>query len=472
MASDCQHCRHIIFTPGSDQLGSDSGLDDFEAVIHPDIASLKACAEHRRCRLCIVLYGMFDHRARFGPSERQSSSLRGQDSKICLSLHYGGYEESDEWDILEDERHIEDTPKDIVFSHPLGTDEICIRNPQVIARSSWDASETESPKPNSQADTFEASSNTKSTDISTGSDESFKLARRWINHCAETHENCEKRSSSTRRIPRRLIDVTQVVDKTDGVVYLINSAQPLSSGPDIFQYATLSHRWNPTYNCFTLASNIHEHETQGIDMARLPKTFAEACVTVRKLGLTYLWIDSLCIIQDSNADKALEIPNMADYYQNAELNLSASTQSIAGLWSDRDGEATRPFSIDAALDLPEGRKQVVLELAPVLRADKSHLDYRGWILQERIFPRRTLFFDPYWISFECSQMSASESCPEGMDLTASSNPVTVESVMGTQLDRDCSLAIIGGVIRTVDAMSQTNGLGKQTCRLQYSISLI
>lgn len=196
-------------------------------------------------------------------------------------------------------------------------------------------------------------------------------------------------------------------------------------------------------------------------MARLPKMFAEACVTVKKLGLTYLWIDSLCIIQDSDVDKAMEIPNMADYYQNAELHLSASTQSIAGLWSDRDGEATKPFKVNTSLDLPEGRKHVVFELAPVLRADKSHLDYRGWILQERIFSRRTLFFDPYWISFECSQMSASECCPEGMGLTASSNPVTVESMMGTQLDRDCSLTIIGGIIRSVDAMSQTNGLGKQ-----------
>ncbi|KAL2284957.1 hypothetical protein FJTKL_08508 [Diaporthe vaccinii] len=117
------------------------------------------------------------------------------------------------------------------------------------------------------------------------------------------------------------------------------------------------------------------------------------------------------------------------------------------------------------------RKQIQLELAPVLRADKSHLDYRGWILQERIFPRRTLFFDSYWISFECSQMSASESCPDGMDLTASSNPVTVESVMGTQLDRDCSLTIIGGKIRTIDAMSHTNGLAtrRQMLTLWYRI---
>lgn len=460
MASNCHQCRNIKFTPGSGQLGSDSGLDDFEAVIHPDVASLKTCAEQRRCRLCVVLYGMYEHRERFGPSERQSSSLKGRYPKICLSLHFGGYEESDEWDILEDERHIEDTPKDLVFSHPLGTDEICIRNPQVIARTAWGADEAEPSQSVPWEDGFEASPDPKSTNDSTGSDESFMLARRWIDHCSKMHENCGKCSSSTRRVPRRLLDVNRVVNKTNGVVYVVNSADRVSDGSETLQYVTLSHRWNPTYNCFTFASNIREHEMQGIEMARLPKTFAEACVTVKKLGLTYLWIDSLCIIQDSDADKALEIPNMADYYQNAELNLSASTQSIAGLWSDRDGEATKPFKISASLDLPGGRKQVVLELAPVLRADKSHLDYRGWILQERIFPRRTLFFDPYWVSFECSQMSASESCPGGMEMTASSNPVTVESVMGTQLDRDCSLAIIGGIIRSVDAMRQENGLGE------------
>lgn len=460
MASDCHQCRHVIFTPGSNQLGSDSGLDDFEALIHSDVASLKACAKQRRCRLCVVLYGMFEHRARFGPLERQSSGLKGRYPKICLSLHFGGYEESDEWDILEDERHIEDTPKDIVFSHPLGTDEICIRNPQVIARSSWGADELGNSNPSPRADDVGSPPGLKSTNNSTGSDETLALARCWLDRCIKTHENCEKRSSSTQRIPRRLLDVTQVVDKSSGVVHLIDSAERSSHGSEILQYVTLSHRWSPIYNCFTYASNIYEHETRGIEMARLPKTFAEACVTAKKLGLTYLWIDSLCIIQDSDADKTLEIPNMADYYQNAELNLSASTQSIAGLWSDRDGDATKLFKVNASLDLPEGRKHVVFELAPVLRADKSHLDYRGWILQERIFPRRTLFFDPYWISFECSQTSASESCPEGMDLTASSNPVTVESMMGTQLDRDCSLTIIGGIIRSVDAMNQTNGLGK------------
>lgn len=468
MSTDCHGCQNVHFAAGSDQLGSNSGVEDFEAVIHPDVLSLKACAQQRRCLLCVVLYGIYEHRRLFGPSERQPSSYLGIYPKICLSLHFRGIEESDEWEFLEDERHFEETPKDIIFSHPLGTDDIRIRNPQVIARSTWDTDDVGGLHSSSDMDQADAlgvsplSPDSNPADTSTGSEDTLTLAKHWVGKCSKSHKNCEKWSGSTHHIPRRLLDVSRVEDTTNGVVYLFNSADRFTQESEVStqQYVTLSHRWNPSYNCLTLSSNIQQHERQGIEMARLPKTFAEACNTVKRMGLKYLWIDSLCIIQDSSEDKALEIPNMADYYQNALLNLAASSQSIGGLWSDRDGRATKPFTMNATLDLPEGSKKVVLELAPVLRADKSHLDYRGWVLQERIFPRRTLFFDPYWISFECSQMSASECCPEGIELTASSNPVTVDTVMGTQLERDCSLPIIGGIIRSLDPIDYTNGPGK------------
>ncbi|KAF3762783.1 HET-domain-containing protein, partial [Cryphonectria parasitica EP155] len=247
------------------------------------------------------------------------------------------------------------------------------------------------------------------------------VAREWIENCTNKHTNCGKRSTEAGYTPTRLLDVSQAIDKSKGVVTLVDTTKhhnvALSDGTRTVEYATLSHRWNPSYTCFTETSNIDDHLTKGIQINLLPKIFAEACITARKLGLRYIWIDSLCIIQDSNTDKASEIPKMADYYQSAELNLSASTEVLEGLWSDRDGASTRPFKIKATLCLPAGkRKEVVIDLAPVLRTNKSHLDYRGWILQERIFPRRTLFFDAYWLSFECGEMSASESCPRGVRL--------------------------------------------------------
>lgn len=428
----------------------EGNLDSLQAKIHSDEASLKHCVDKRSCHLFVVLHGMLENRKRFGPIGRQSSGLVGQFPDISLWLHYEGHgdEGSDDWEFIEDESSKEDAPKDVVFTHPLGSDDLRIRDPRAIARSTW---YTEEPSQQDIRD-LESSHSPQSRDTSTSGTLTMAVASKWIENCRATHAKCRKRSTKIGHLPSRLLDVSEALDKFNGIVTLVDSAKLVGAPkiPVAVQYVTLSHRWNPSNNYFTTTSNVDEHQNTGMRITLLPKTFAEACVTVRVLGLRYIWIDSLCIIQDSKADKATEIPKLADYYQSAELNLSASTESLGGLWSDRDGTANKPFSINATLKLPEKNKQVVLELAPVLRAAKSHLDYRGWILQERIFPRRTLFFDAYWISFECSEMGASESCPRGVTLDASSNRVTVETAMGTNLGRDCTLSIIGGMVRSMD----------------------
>lgn len=460
MAAHCDNCQNVVFEPVLD-----GNLGSFQAKIHPDVVTLKQCVDERTCHLCIVLHGMLENRKRFGPVDRQSAGVVGKFPDISLWLYYeeDGDEESDDWVFLEDESHKEDAPKDVVFTHPLGSDDIRIRSPQVISRSAWYTEEARVLPSEPSTQLSQAAPGSSLPDTSTGSEASMALAKRWIMTCINTHASCCKKPTEVGYTPTRLLDVSKVINKSNGTVTLADSAKLVDASKDAgpVQYATLSHRWNPSYNCTTTTSNLEQHLTTGIQISLLPKTFAEACVTVRRLGLRYVWIDSLCIIQDSNADKAIEIPKMADYYQSAELNLSASTESLGGLWSDRDGASTRPFTINATLNLPGRRKQVVLELAPVLRAAKSHLDYRGWILQERIFPRRTLFFDAYWISFECSEMSASESCPHGMKLDASSNRVTVETALGTELKRDCTPSIIGGIFRSMDPTSPVTKTGME-----------
>jgi hypothetical protein len=69
----------------------------------------------------------------------------------------------------------------------------------------------------------------------------------------------------------------------------------------------------------------------------LPLTFEDAIVATRRLGARYIWIDSLCIIQDDPADWERESSSMADVYRNATCNIAASAahDSNGGLYRDR-----------------------------------------------------------------------------------------------------------------------------------------
>ena len=246
-----------------------------------------------------------------------------------------------------------------------------------------------------------------------------------------------------------LLDVSRAEGES-GFVFLVSLAES-SQQHKRPPYATLSHRWKPGHPCVTTSSTQRKYAQEGIPTKLLSRTFREACITAKNLGLSYLWIDSLCILQQGDdADKAREILRMADYYQNADLNIAAATGHNEGLWQKRDGEAVQPFIIPITINTPNLRRKtrrVVIKVAPCLKVARSHLDNRGWILQERIFARRTLFFDPYWVSFQCAEMSASENCPEGVRTDRNTNSTKLENDMGTEVSRDVTLSIMGGVLR-------------------------
>lgn len=90
--------------------------------------------------------------------------------------------------------------------------------------------------------------------------------------------------------------------------------------------ATLSHCWGPSQPLKLLTSNI-ESMRQEIPIASLPRTFQHAVIVASHLGLEYLWIDSLCIIQDSTQDWLQELGLMEDVYTNSICNIAASHSS-------------------------------------------------------------------------------------------------------------------------------------------------
>lgn len=373
--------------------------------------------------------------------------------KISLALQYAGKtEDPDDFFFIDEEIGSKDgdsPPYLLIDFLEMGL-YFQIRNPGIISRSSLLQGEEETTAPTDDQGHINPTLEAVCIDDSTGSDTIMALMKSWIKTCENEHQICGKMSSDSSFIyPKRLLDVSKVQGQPSLVSLILSAQSNLHN--DRPPYATLSHRWKPGHSCCTYSSTVQEYVQDGIPASTLTKTFREAAITTQKLGLRYLWIDSLCIIQDLNDDKAHEIPKMADYYQNADVNIAEATESTdAGLFYHRDGDANRPFHLPVTINTPNllvTTRKVVLELSPILRAPPSHLDSRGWILQERIFPRRTIFFDPYWVSFECAEMSASEGCPRGVTKNSGTSSSQLEIDMATIVSRDASLSTMGGLLR-------------------------
>jgi hypothetical protein len=143
----------------------------------------------------------------------------------------------------------------------------------------------------------------------------------------------------------------------------------------------------------------------GIIEAALPKTFLDAVAIVRYLDIRFLWIDSLCIIQDDVQDWKIESAKMADIYQNCVINISATGSSGAdsGLFYNNPNIADKKLA--AVTKNPDHKGIFVLSNDAEARGrhgfdGSSQLMARGWVLQERLLSPRLLHFK-HELIFEC-----------------------------------------------------------------------
>lgn len=158
-------------------------------------------------------------------------------------------------------------------------------------------------------------------DSNLGSPTNLNLAREWLTECQKHHTRCSKGQICT---PTRLIDV-----RVEGI-YELPRLVNLDGVPA--QYAALSHCWGGNIKFKTLHSNI-ENMQKGMVWADMPLNFQDFIHITRGLGLNYLWIDSLCIIQDSISDWEYEAARMGDVYSNATITIAAAVakNSAAGI---------------------------------------------------------------------------------------------------------------------------------------------
>ncbi|TEY79731.1 hypothetical protein BOTCAL_0042g00310 [Botryotinia calthae] len=249
-------------------------------------------------------------------------------------------------------------------------------------------------------------------------DTNYLSEERWrkfccssIRMCQKTHEICNSAPISDkalRCLPTRLIDVKKDPPK----LILSSSAEPASS------YAALSHCWGRA-PILTLTTKNLEAFQQGLPISQLSKTFRDAVDVGKRLlrdfDVRYIWIDSLCIIQDSKSDWENEAPKMSQVFGNAFCCIAATsaTDGSKGLFSPRNS------MVDEVIRININRLRYPYLPSPVgitiLNKDKwlqiireAPLNQRGWVLQERALTKRALQFFDGEIMWKCQQRMASE----------------------------------------------------------------
>ncbi|KAL7893133.1 heterokaryon incompatibility domain-containing protein, partial [Trichoderma sp. TUCIM 5745] len=240
--------------------------------------------------------------------------------------------------------------------------------------------------------------------------DALAMCKIWFQNCRDAHKTCglpQVFSDEASPTAARLI----AVSNGDARLCLPEELSPNSP------YAALSHRWG-FLNFMTLKKDNIDTFRKQIPAEALTKTFRDAIDICRYLDIPYLWIDSLCIIQDSAEDWAQQSALMAQIYGQCDLNIAATSaeDGTVGCFFDRP----KNWAIQIR-PLPE-RDDVIYDFmtSPLIHPELDVLNNRGWVVQERYLSRRTLHFTAKQVFWECDGESACETCPGGYPQRASS----------------------------------------------------
>ena len=219
---------------------------------------------------------------------------------------------------------------------------------------------------------------------------SMSIIREWINRCDNTHRHPPPKHRSR---PTRLIEIGGHNGKTSR----------LCSPECSVKFAALSYRWGPGKQSETTKENVGERFKK-LMTSEFPKTLQDAIQVARGLGLEYIWIDRICIVQDDEEEWANEASLMADIYASAYVVLSATAteDSKDGFLRKRLEPLVIRYAQHGQPDREVRARQI--ESHDCRRYAMKHeytLFLRGWCMQERFLARRIIHFLPDEILFEC-----------------------------------------------------------------------
>ncbi|KAL1596598.1 hypothetical protein SLS60_009246 [Paraconiothyrium brasiliense] len=203
--------------------------------------------------------------------------------------------------------------------------------------------------------------------------------RQWLKTCTETHPNCKHGKSSF--VPSRLVDV-EIGD--NDMVRVVGTSKEEISGP----YLTLSHSWGPPTFLQLKKENESTLMDVGVKITELTPNFQQAISVARFIGIRYIWIDSLCIMQGPGGDFQSEGQLMHKVYRHSYCNIAVadSSDSKGGLFRERNPASIVPVCVEAdgAGKLERGIWRIVRDDLWDQELLATKIYSRGWVFQAKL----------------------------------------------------------------------------------------
>lgn len=255
----------------------------------------------------------------------------------------------------------------------------------------------------------------------TASQESFYRARQWLRKCIQEHEPASTCSSSFPvERPARLLEVRY----EEGLKYV----RVVPTDLEMPAFAALSYCWGSKSAVWRTNTQNYARRQSWFPVAQLAQTLQDACCITHELGLRHVWIDSICILQDDEADWSREAAKMGSVYSLAQVSIAGASaaDAQAGLFNSKSTDHISDhmsegghFISKITSTLSDGRVSNIYLCSNRVFARSRQYEpliesgpwaKRAWTYQEEILSSRILYYTDKQLFWRCAHC---EECEDG-----------------------------------------------------------